>query len=125
VSIGGSEHGAGTEYVRLRFTNSANTACAVRGYPALTLKDAANHQVGEAARAYVSGGAKDLVLAPNETVIADIRFPNPDNFGPGVCKSGTAHIEVLIPGATERASVDDHHAYCPGWSVSALHRGSS
>jgi hypothetical protein len=125
VSIGNSEHAAGSEYVRLRFTNSANTACAVRGYPALTLKDSANHQIGEAARAYVSGGAKDLVLAPSETVIADIRFPNPDNFDPGVCKTGTVEIEVLIPGATERARVDDHHAYCPGWSVSALHRGSS
>jgi hypothetical protein len=125
VTVGGSEHAAGSEYVRLKFTNASDDPCFVRGYPTLTLKDASNHQVGETARSYVSGGARDLVLDPDETVTADIRFPNPDNFDPGVCTTGTAAIEVLIPAATERVRIDDHHAYCPGWSVSALHRGSS
>jgi hypothetical protein len=122
VAVGGSEHAAGSEYVRLRFTNSSDEPCFVRGYPALTLKDSSNRQIGETARSYVSGAAKDLVLAPDETVTADIRFPNPDNFDPGICKTGTVKLEVLIPGATERASVADNHAYCPGWTVSALHR---
>jgi len=125
VSIGTSEHAAGSEYVQLRFTNTSAKPCFVRGYPALTLKDSANRQVGETSHSYVSGAAKDLTVAPNETVTADIRFPNPDNFDAGVCKTGTVKLEVLIPGATERATVADSHAYCPGWSVSALHRGNS
>ena len=125
VTVGGSEQGAGSEYVRLRFRNTSGEPCFVRGYPTLTLKDASNRKVGETARSYVSGGARDLVLAPDETVTADVRFPNPDNFEPGVCKTGTVRLEVLIPGARERTSVADDHAYCPGWTVSALHRGSS
>lgn len=125
VAVGESKRSSDVELVALRFTNAANDPCFVRGYPALTLKDAANRQVGETARSYVSGGAKDLVLAPGETVTADIRFPNPDNLEPGACKSGTVRLEVLIPGATERESIDDNHPFCPGWTVSALHRGSS
>jgi hypothetical protein len=125
VAKGGSDHAAGSEYVELRFTNSSGKPCFIRGYPALTLKDASNRQVGETARVYVSGGAKDIVLEPKETVTADIRFPNPDNFDPGVCKKGTVKLEVLIPGAKERAFVPDNHAYCPGWTVSALHRARS
>jgi len=125
VAIGDAKRSSDVELVALQFTNTAKEACFVRGYPALTLKDASNRHVGETARSYVSGGARDLVLAPNETVSADIRFPNPDNFEPGVCKTGTVRLEVLIPGATERAFVDDNHPYCPGWTVSALHRGRS
>ncbi|MFL6090428.1 MAG: DUF4232 domain-containing protein [Aeromicrobium sp.] len=122
VAVGDSEHAAGTEYVRLRFTNTGLVPCFVRGYPSLTLQDSANRQVGDTARPFSNGGAKDLVLAPKETVTADIRFPNPDNFEPGVCKTGAVRLEVLIPGATERTFVADHHAACPGWGVSALHR---
>ncbi|HUP98874.1 MAG TPA: DUF4232 domain-containing protein [Aeromicrobium sp.] len=122
ITVGESEHSAGTEYVRLHFTNRSAKPCSVRGYPALTLRDSSNRQVGETARTFVSGGAKDLVLEPKETVTADVAFPNPDNFERGVCKTGTVKLEVLIPGATERASVADNHPYCPGWTVSALHR---
>lgn len=122
ITVGESEHSAGIEYLRLRFTNDSGEPCAVRGYPSLTLRDAANRPVGESARSFVSGGAKDLVLAPDETVTADVAFPSPDTFDPGVCKTGTVKLEVLIPGATERASVADNHPYCPGWTVSALHR---
>lgn len=124
IAIGDSQGAAGSEIVELRFTNSSDKPCFVRGYPTLTLKDSSNRQVGETARVYVSGGAKDLVLEPNETVTADIRFPNPDNFDPGACKPGTVKLEVLIPGATERASVADNHPHCPGWTVSALHRAN-
>jgi hypothetical protein len=125
VAVGTTEGAAGSEYVQLRFTNTADDPCSVRGYPALTLKDSANRQVGETSHSYVSGAAKELVLEPGETATADIRFPNPDNFEPGVCKRGTVKIEVLIPAATQRESVPDNHAYCPGWAVSALHRGDA
>ncbi len=125
VALGESKRSSDVELVALEFTNTAEDPCFVRGYPALTLKDSSNRQVGETARSYVSGGARDLVLSPGETVTADIRFPNPDNFAAGACTSGTVRLEVLIPGATEREFVDDNHPYCPGWTVSALHRGSS
>jgi hypothetical protein len=125
VTRGGSERSAGLDYLRLKFTNTGEDACFVRGYPSLTLKNAANRQVGDSSRPYVSGGAKDLELAPGETVTADVRFPDPDKFPAGTCATGTTHIEVLIPGATQREFVDDSHAACPGWTVSALHRGSS
>lgn len=125
VARGTSEKSVGIEYVQVRFTNSSDAACFVRGYPSLTLKDASNRQVGESSRPYVSGGAKDLELAAGETVTADVRFPDPDKFPAGTCATGATKLEVLIPGATQRESIDDTHAACPGWSVSALHRGSS
>jgi len=125
VKRGASEHSAGIEYLRLKFTNPGGAACSVRGYPSLTLKDASNQQVGDSSRPYVSGGAKDLELAPGETVTADVRFPDPDKFPAGTCAPGATRIEILIPGATQREFVDDTHAACPGWTVSALHRGSS
>lgn len=125
VKRGGSDHSAGMEYLRLKFTNSSDAACFVRGYPALTLKNADNRQIGDSSRPYVSGGAKDLVLAPGETVTADVRFPDPSAFPAGACATGAVSLEVLIPGATQRETVADTHQACPGWSVSALHRGSS
>ena len=125
VSRGASKRSAGLDYLRLTFTNASGAACFVRGYPSLTLKDASHRQVGDSSRPYVSGGAKDLELAPGETVNADVRFPDPAKFPAGTCATGATQLEVLIPGATQRASVDDTHAACPGWTVSALHRGSS
>jgi hypothetical protein len=125
VSRGASKRSAGLDYLRLTFTNASDAACFVRGYPSLTLKDASNRQVGDSSRPYVSGGAKDLELAPGETVSADVRFPDPDKFPAGTCLTGATKLEVLIPGATQRESVEDTHAACPGWTVSALHRGSS
>ncbi len=125
VSRGASKRSGGLDYLRLKFTNAGEAACFVRGYPSLTLKDASNRQVGDSSRPYVSGGAKDLELAPGETVTADVRFPDPDKFPAGTCPTGATQLEVLIPGATQRESVEDRHAACPGWTVSALHRGSS
>jgi hypothetical protein len=125
VTRGSSKQSAGLDYVQLTFTNASDAACFVRGYPSLTLKDASKRQVGDSSRPYVSGGAKDLELAPGETVTADVRFPDPDKFSAGTCATGATKLEVLIPGATQREFVDDTHAACPGWTVSALHRGSS
>jgi hypothetical protein len=125
VSRGATEHSAGMTYVRLKFTNPGDSACFVRGYPSLTLKNASNRQVGDSSRPYVSGGAKDLELAPAETVTADVRFPEPERFADGACATGATRLEILIPGASQREYVDDTYTACPGWSVSALHRGSS
>jgi hypothetical protein len=125
VRRGTSMRSAGKDLTQLKFTNSGDAACFVRGYPSLTLKNASGRQVGDSSRPYVSGGAKDLDLAPGETVTADVRFPDPDRFPAGTCITGATKLEILIPAATQREFVDDTHAACPGWSVSALHRGSS
>ena len=125
VRRGATDRSPGMEYLRLKFTNSGDSPCFVHGYPALTLKNASNRQVGDSSRPYVSGGAKDLELAAGETVTADVRFPDPDRFPAGTCVTGAVKLEILIPGATQREFVDDTHAACPGWQVSALHRGSS
>ena len=125
VERGTTDRSAGMEYLRLKFTNAGDEPCFVHGYPSLTLKDASNRQVGDSSRPYVSGGAKDLELAAGETVTADVRFPDPDKFSAGTCATGAVKLEILIPGATQREFVDDTHPACPGWTVSALHRGSS
>jgi hypothetical protein len=125
VQRGASDRSPGMEYLRLKFTNAGDAPCFVHGYPSLTLKDASNRQVGDSSRPYVSGGADDLELAPGETVTADVRFPDPDRFPKGACATGAVKLEILIPGATQREFVDDSHPACPGWLVSALHRGSS
>lgn len=124
VTKAGERHTVDTDIVRLKFTNGASDACSTRGYPTLTLRDGAGRTVGHNAEPYTSGAAPELVLRPGEFAIVDVRFPQADKAHGG-CAQGTARIEIISPAATNRVSVDDNHAACPGWSVSSLHQGSS
>lgn len=125
VTKGRTEGAAGSQYLRLSFTNRGTTACQAHGYPTLTLRDGSGRPVGQSAELVTSGAAKYLLLEPGDSAYADVRFPNPDNFEPGRCTSGTAKLEVIGPGASQRAFIDDDHDFCPGWSVSALYQNLS
>jgi hypothetical protein len=59
------------------------------------------------------------VLNPGASATATVRFPKV------ACTSGTTRIEILIPGATERAFISESHPYCPGWTVTAIQTGTA
>jgi hypothetical protein len=115
ISRGGTKSlGSDGDLLGIEFTNRSETTCTVHGYPTLTMRDGSGRSMGDRAKLSASGAARYIALKPGESATATVRFPR------GTCTSGTARIEVLIPGATERAFIPETHPYCPGWTVTAI-----
>jgi hypothetical protein len=118
ASRGKTHSQSDTDFLDITLTNRGGAACTVHGYPTLTMLNSSGRNMGERARLYTNGAARYIVLGPGESATATVRFPKATD----ACTSGTARIEVLIPGATEREFISEHHPYCPGWTVSAVTR---
>ena len=117
---GATKQTTDADFLEITLTNRNDDTCTVHGYPVLTLRDGSGRAIGERAEFRTNGAARYLDLTPGESATATVRFPKT-----GKCTAGTAQIEVLIPGATEREFIDESHPYCPGWSVTAIHHGSA
>lgn len=115
---GGKSVGSDGDSLGLEFTNRGAAACTVHGYPTLTMRDGDGRIMGESADLRTSGAARYIVLEPGQSATATVRFPKVSD----ACRSGTARIEVLIPGATEREFIPEDRPYCPGWTVNAINR---
>ena len=120
ASRGRSESQSDADFLDITLTNRGDAACTIHGYPTLTMRDGNGRSVGEEAELSTSGAARYIVLNPGESAAATVRFPKTK----AGCTTGTARIEVLIPGATAREFISDDHPYCPGWTVGAISRGS-
>lgn len=118
VSRGGVKKGSDGDLLAIEFTNSGGAACTVHGYPTLTMRDGNGRNIGESADLETSGAARYIVLEPGQSATATVRFPKVTD----ACTSGTARIEVLIPGANEREFIAESRPYCPGWTVNAINR---
>ncbi|MVO87595.1 DUF4232 domain-containing protein [Streptomyces sp. p1417] len=69
LSLGRGDAGAGNRYVPLVFTNTGTTACALRGYPGVSMLDASGERIGHPAKR--SGSALPPVeLAPGRHAYA-------------------------------------------------------
>jgi hypothetical protein len=110
--------GSDGDLLGIEFTNRGDAACTVHGYPTLTMRDSNGRNMGDRAKLSTNGAARYIVLNAGESATASVRFPKSD------CTSGTVRIEVLIPGATERAFIPESHPYCPGWTVTAIQRAT-
>ena len=110
--------GSDGDLLAIEFTNRDDAACTVHGYPTLTMRDGNGRNMGESADLQTSGAARYIVLEPGQSATATVRLPKVTDG----CKRGTARIEVLIPGATERNFIAESRPYCPGWTVNAIHR---
>ncbi|HJR90087.1 MAG TPA: DUF4232 domain-containing protein [Aeromicrobium sp.] len=113
---GKTESQSDADFLDITLTNRSGEACTIHGYPTLTMRDGNGRGIGEPAGFRTSGAARYLILDPGETATATVRFPKTT----GACTSGTVRIELLIPGATERAFISENHPYCPGWTVGAI-----
>lgn len=108
--------GSDEDLLGIEFTNRGDAACTVHGYPTLTMRDSNGRAMGEPADLQTSGAARYIVLEPGQSASATVRFPKATS----ACTSGTARIEVLIPGATQREFISESRPYCPGWAVDAI-----
>jgi hypothetical protein len=106
------------DFLDIVFTNEGDETCVAHGYPTLLMRGADGRRIGEHATLRTNGAARYVDLEPGEAAVATVRFPQES----GDCISGTARIEILVPGATERAFIDESHPYCPGWTVTSLAR---
>ena len=116
---GATDSQSDADFLDITFTNHGDAACTIHGYPTLTMRDANGRNLGERAGLSTNGAARYLVLNPGESATATVRFPKV------ACTGGTTRIEILIPGATERAFIPESHPYCPGWTVTAIQRGTA
>jgi hypothetical protein len=119
VSRGATGSQSDFDSLDITLTNRGDAACTVHGYPTLTMRDGNSRNMGDRAKLSTNGAARYIVLEPGESATATVRFPKETD----ACTSGTARIEVLIPGATERNFISEDRPYCPGWTVGAVSRG--
>lgn len=86
LTAGQGEGAAGTIFRPVRFTNSGNRTCELRGFPGVSyVAGDDGHQVGPAAAWEGAKGAA-VRLAPGETAFATVAFVQVRNFDEAVCR---------------------------------------
>jgi hypothetical protein len=118
ASRGKTQSQSDADFLDITLTNRGDAACTVHGYPTLTMRDGNGRSMGDSAKLQTSGAARYIVLEPGQSATATVRFPKATD----ACRSGTARIEILTPGAIEREFIAESRPYCPGWTVNAIHR---
>ncbi|MEU6661903.1 DUF4232 domain-containing protein [Streptomyces sp. NPDC046821] len=97
ASMGAKDFGAGQLYWPVKFTNTSTTACALRGYPGVSVLNTAHQQIGAAAAR--SGQTYNTVtIQPAHTATAVIHTTN----GPigGACRTTGTYVRVYPPAST-------------------------
>jgi hypothetical protein len=117
VSRGETRSESDADFLEIVLTNDGNADCTAHGYPTLTMLDGSGRSMGERAGPRSNGGARYVVVRPGESVKVTVRYPKVSE-----CKGGASRIEVLVPGATERAFISEAHSFCPGWTVTSMER---
>ncbi|MGP3983263.1 DUF4232 domain-containing protein [Streptomyces sp. KR80] len=94
LSMGTKEGAAGSVYWPIHITNTSTSGCALRGYPGVSVLNAAHQQIGSAAtrtsRPYGTVG-----VAPGKTVTAVVRTTNGPVGGP--CRPTGTYLRVYPP----------------------------
>lgn len=120
-SLKNEQGAAGSTYVSLALTNHSSASCTLSGYPGVSLVDASGNQIGQPATRDTVHPVTVVTLSGNGSAYATLRFPNPANFPSGRCSTEkSVNLRVYPPGETQSLLVPSQHAYCPGFSVSAL-----
>ncbi|MER6531108.1 DUF4232 domain-containing protein [Streptomyces sp. NPDC001508] len=111
VSMGRKEGAAGSLYWPIRFTNTGTSGCALRGYPGVSVLDAAHHQMGAAATR-TGGAVSTVTLAPAHSASAVIRTTN----GPvvGTCQATGTYLRVYPPASRTAVLVPAGWKVCSG-----------
>ncbi|MFB7505226.1 DUF4232 domain-containing protein [Streptomyces broussonetiae] len=111
LSMGRKEGAAGSVYWPVRFTDTSTTSCALRGYPGVSVLDAAHHQLGPAATR--SGSSYGTVtLAPGHSAASVIRTANGPVGGP--CLRTGTYLRVYPPASRTAALIPAPWTTCSG-----------
>ncbi|MFF4648625.1 DUF4232 domain-containing protein [Streptomyces sp. NPDC001380] len=111
LSMGRQDPGAGQLYQPIRFTNTGTRSCALRGYPGVSVLDAARRPIG--ALATRSGaGYGTVTVRPGRTVTAVLHTTNGPIGGP--CRPTGSYLRVYPPGSYRSVLVPTRYRVCSG-----------
>ena len=124
VNVGQAGGAAGSTYYPVNFTNTANSACGMYGYPGMSFvsaDDTAGHQIGAAAQRNPAYGKRAVRLAAGGSAHAWLQLAAAGNYPPSACRPVTAHwLRVFVPGDTVAVYVNHAFAACSSPSTPLL-----
>ncbi len=100
VTLGRAEGTAGTTYQNVKFQNTGNTACTVKGYPNTSFRTAKGKRVGPPSSHDNFSGVPvhRLTLKPGGFAHTAVAIPDAGNFPVSQCKPhATAKLRVTAP----------------------------
>jgi hypothetical protein len=103
LAISQGNGAAGSVYYPLQFTNLSRHACAMRGFPGVSVLDRAAHQVGRPASRDYAVPVRTVVLAPGATAHTILRLSDVVLSTPG-CHPVYSGIELRIYPPNQRQS---------------------
>jgi hypothetical protein len=119
LSIAPVSGGAGSLFYPIRFTNTSSHACALRGYPGVSVVNIRNHQIG--APAARTGQPVTLVrVRPHRSAYATIRTNNPDVVPK--CRPTSAYVRVYPPGSHRTVLIRYHLRVCGLFEINPVQR---
>ena len=116
---------AGTHFVALSVKNSSDDACAMLGYPGVSLSNAAGDILGAPAERNPAVPAETVVIGPGESAHAMLGLPNYQNFPEGACEGPSANLVMYPPEDTEAITVPFEDYACAGFSVRVFEPGAN
>lgn len=111
LSMGRKEAAAGSLYWTVRFTNTSTSSCTLRGYPGVSVLDAAHHRIGPAATRTGEPSPK-VTLAPAHSASAVIRTANGPIGGP--CLRTGTYLRIYPPNSYSADLVPARWTICSG-----------
>ncbi|SEO06448.1 DUF4232 domain-containing protein [Actinacidiphila rubida] len=121
MRLGTPDHGAGSVYYPLRFTNTGSRTCTLDGYPGVSLIRGDGSTIGRPADRTPPHGTT-VEVAPGQTVEADLHTLNQGIKG-GSCWRRPTFLLVYPPGSTASMSLaTSSPLVCGGtFEVGAVH----
>ncbi len=121
VSLGPGSGAAGSSYYPIEFTNSSGTTCSLYGYPGVSFVATSGAQVGAAATEDPTYPRVLVILAPGDTVHAELRITDAQNYPPSTCDPVTVNqLRIFPPGQTSALSITMTAMACSNTSVQIL-----
>lgn len=120
VSLGRANGTAGTIFYPLRFVNTGNTSCTLRGYPGVSAVTKSGKQIGNAAKR-IQAKVKTVTLAPGKRQSASVGIVEAGNFSKARCKPVTAAgLKVFPPNQSKAVTLKKKFSTCSSKSSTSL-----
>jgi hypothetical protein len=111
VSVGFAQGAAGNIYVPVVLTNHGTTTCVIRGFPGVSLLDAAGNPIGSPATRDASQAVTSVTLAPGARASTIVHTLD-QGIAPGGCRAASTSLRIYPPGQTASLTVPAHITVC-------------